>query len=234
MNTSSPTVPEISLVLPVHRQADHIAAAVQGLHGALVDLRAAFEIILVPNGPDDGSKDICARLAADLAGVRSVESPVGGWGNAVRLGISAAKGGLIAYSNSARTHPQELTALLQASLSEPTAVIKAIRPLRGSLMRGVGSWLYNLECRVLLGIGTKDINGTPKIFRREFAALLALQSPGDLIDLEFLCLCKVHGYPVLEIALMQHRRYGGRSTTGWRTAVGLYAGAIRFLIKGLP
>ena len=228
------TVPELSLVLPVYQQADHIAAAVQAFHGVLAGMGPAFEIILVPNGFDDGSEEICAGLAERLADVRSIGSPEAGWGRSVRVGIAAAKGRLIAYSNSARTQPQELAALLRAALSEPTAVTKAIRPVRGSLVRGIGSWLYNVECSMLLGTGTKDINGTPKIFPREFAALLALQSCDDLIDLEFLCLCRRHGYPVREIALTQDQRYGGQSTTGWRTAARLYAGAIRIWMKGLP
>jgi hypothetical protein len=192
----------------------------------------AFEIILVPNGCSDGSEEICATLAERLAGVRCIASPESGWGRAVRIGIAAAGGRLIAYSNSARTQPQDLATVLQAALSEPLVVTKAVRPVR-TLVRGIGSWLYNVECRILLRTGTQDVNGTPKVFPRQFDALSALQRCDDLIDLEFLCLCRRNGYPIREIALTHDQRHGGRSTTGWRTAVRLYAGAIQFWMKGL-
>ena len=200
----------------------------QQFHRTLSRLGSTFEIILVPNGQDDGSGSICAGLAESLAGVRCIGLQEAGWGRAVRTGIAATRGRLIAYSNSARTQPEDLAALLRAALSEPGTVIKAVRPFRGSFVRRIGSWLYNVECRLLLGTATRDVNGTPKVFPREFTALTALQRCNDLIDLELLWLCRRLGYPVREIALTQDRRRGGRSTTGWKTARGLYAGAIGF------
>ena len=65
--------------------------------------RPLHEIVLIPNGSTDDTEAVCANLAATIADVRSEPAPRGGWGHAVRHGISKAKGDLICYTNSART-----------------------------------------------------------------------------------------------------------------------------------
>ena len=216
--------PALSLVLPVHDQADHLEAVVRRLADALSELGVAYEILLVPNGCSDDSAAICDRLAADLPKVRSLPIAGRGWGVAVRAGIAAAAGRLIGYSNAARTQPADLVRIVDEALRQPR-IVKATRVLRERSVRRWGSRLYNLECRLLFGLAGCDINGTPKVFPRDCAALLDLAQDGDLLDLEFIVTCRRRGYPVTEIPIRSDRRHGGRSTTRWRSAWRLYRGA---------
>ena len=214
-----------SIVLPVHNQADHIGSIVWGYLEVLRTLPVSSEIVLVPNACRDASVAICQTLAAAESTVRVAESPLGGWGRAVKHGLAAAAGDLLCYTNSARTTPEELALLLRYALSQPGVVIKANRKIREHWSRRIGSLLYNMECRTLFDLSNWDINGTPKVFPRAFDRLLTLTRDDDLIDAEFSLICRREGYPMLEVPILSYRRHGGKSTTNWRSAVKMYWGA---------
>jgi glycosyltransferase involved in cell wall biosynthesis len=214
-----------SIVLPVHNQADHVRGAVEGYLAILAGLPGAYELVLVPNNCSDDSEHVCAELAAGEERVRSVVLAEGGWGRAVRAGLAAAGGERLAYTNSARTSPETLALMLTYASVYGDIVVKANRRIRDSLVRRMGSVIYNLECRALLDLASWDINGTPKIFPRSFEGLTRLRRDDDLIDAEFLAVCAQREYPVLEVPLLLTQRHGGRSTTGLRSAARMYRGA---------
>lgn len=216
-----------SVVLPVYNQGDHVVELVESYIRALRGKIGPYELILVPNGCTDDSVDLCARLAREHDEVRTLPLERGGWGNAVRCGLAEARGELICYTNSARTTAEILTLLLVYSSIFPEVVLKANRRIRESKRRRLGSLLYNLEARALFDLSIWDINGTPKVFPRTFSKLLELERDDDLIDLEFNAVCRREGYPVIEVPILATIRHGGRSTTNYRSAVGMYVGAYR-------
>jgi hypothetical protein len=144
----------------------------------------------------------------------------------VRCGIAESRGDLLCYTNSARTTGEDLRLLLRVGLAMPDMVVKANRKIRSGKRRRAGSLLYNLEARALFDLPVWDINGTPKVFPRAFDALLGLTRNDDLIDLEFLAVCKQRGYRVIEVPIYSSRRHGGASTTKLRSAARLYLGAL--------
>lgn len=218
---------ELSVVLPVHNQGDHIGSLVEQYTRALEQHFASFEIVLVTNGCTDDSVERCAVLEAELAPVRLIELDRRGWGHAVRMGIAAARGSVICYTNSARTSPDILILMLVYAKTYPSVVVKANRRIRESVKRRFGSLLYNLECRAVFDLSVWDINGTPKIFPRSFEKLLELRRDDDLIDLEFVLTCKEEDYPIIEVPILNTVRRGGRSTTNVRSALAMYVGALR-------
>ena len=217
----------ISLILPVRNQADHIRRIVEEYEEELARIGRPHEILLVVNASRDRSEEICRGLAEGHPSRRVLAGAAGGWGRAVRTGLAAAQGDLLCYTNSARTHPKDLSLMLFYALAYPDTVIKANRKIRESLLRRLGSLIYNLECRALFDLPYWDINGTPKVFPRRFGALLSLTEDGDLIDLEFHAVCRREGYPMLEVPILSARRHGGKSTTNFASAARLYAGAWR-------
>jgi glycosyltransferase involved in cell wall biosynthesis len=216
-----------SIVLPVHNQAGHIGGVANGYLEALAPLPDEYELVLVPNNCSDETEEVCAALEGTHDSVRSVPIAEGGWGRAVKAGLQAAEGERLCYTNSARTSPEILTLMLAYSLAYKGAVLKANRRIRDSIVRRAGSVIYNMECRALLDLATWDINGTPKIFPREFSKLRGLSRDDDLIDAEFLAVCAREGYPVIEVPLLITQRHGGRSTTNLRSAARMYWGAFR-------
>jgi glycosyltransferase involved in cell wall biosynthesis len=211
----------------VHNQADHIGSIVSGYLGALAKLGRPAEVILVTNGCTDRSPEVAAELAASNEQVRTIDLPQPGWGRSVRAGLREAGGDILCYTNSARTTPEMLSLLLIYEAAYPHVVLKANRKIRDNWRRRLGSLIYNLECRALFDLPIWDINGTPKVFPREFGALLELERDDDLIDLEFAWVCKREDYPILEVPLLATQRHGGRSTTNYGSALRMYVGAWR-------
>lgn len=215
----------ISIVLPVHNQEDHIAAIVESYIKALAVVPVSYELILVTNACRDRSGQICQELCKQYESLVTINSEAGGWGLAVKLGLAKAKGDILCYTNSARTAAEILTLTILYALAFPQVVIKAERKIRDSWRRRLGSLIYNLECRALFDLPIWDVNGTPKIFPRSFAKLLSLSRGDDLIDVEFLAICRRENYPILEVPVLSTKRHGGKSTTNYGSAIKMYWGA---------
>jgi len=217
--------PQVSVILPIHDQADHVERVVSEYEQALSRMPHPHEMILAVNGSSDRSHEICRALERRHGTIRVLEDGRAGWGRAVRAGLAAARGEWVCYTNAARTSPQDLLLMILYAITNPGVVIKANRRVREGLVRRFGSLLYNLECRLLFDLPYWDVNGTPKVFPRSFDRLLALTRDDDLIDAEFSSICRREGYPMLEVPVFSVRRHGGRSTTGIRSAVRMYVGA---------
>lgn len=221
--------PYASLILPIHNQADHIAKVVAGFLADFAKLPRPVELVLVPNGCHDASPEICAELAARHPDAVQLVGPLkrGGWGRAINAGLDAARGEVLGYTNSARTTPETATLMLAYAMAYPDAALKAQRRIRESALRRAGSVLYNFECRRLFDLATWDIDGTPKFFPRRYHHLMQLSSDAELYDLEWMRACRYAGYTVVEIPIYPTERFGGRSTTSYRSALRMLLGAYR-------
>ncbi len=222
---------DLSIILPVHNQAEHIRRVVQGYHECLQPTGYRYEIILVLNGCTDASEHVCQELSLETPEIHVVTSPPG-WGAAVRAGLATARGRVLCYTNSARTSPERLAQFIGYGLRNPGVVIKANRRRhKDSFLRRLGSLLYNVQCRWLFDLPMWDINGTPKAFPAELYPKMNLQRNDDLIDLEFNVRCHQANVEMLEIPVFFTPRHGGRSTTGWTSALRLYTRAFKFWLE---
>jgi len=218
----------VSIVMPVYNQADHIGAVFEEYLPRLGRLRMPYELLPVVNGPrTDRSLEICREFSGRYPAIRTLCVDEGGWGRAVRHGLTQARGDLLCYTNTARTTGNDLLLMITYGAIHPDCVIKANRKIRESKLRRLGSLLYNLECRALFDLAYWDINGTPKVFSRSMTPLLHMGSNDDLIDLEFNVLCKREGYQVLEVPILSSSRRSGKSTTGLQSAIRMYRGAMK-------
>jgi dolichol-phosphate mannosyltransferase len=218
------SAPRFSVVLPCRNQADHIAGVLASYAGPLSG--RDYELVVVPNACADRTPEIVRAAAAADPRIRVIENPRGGWGLSVLTGLAAARGAILCYTNSARTDPAHVAAVLDLCAAGDPRLVKVRREKRGAPLREAGSWLFNLEGRLLFGLRVRDVNGTPKAFPRALYEDARLFSEGDLLDLELLAKLTRRGVPIVEVPVEGFRRHGGRSSTNLRTAFGLYAGAL--------
>lgn len=223
-------LPGWSIVLPVHNQADHLARVVQS-YLEVLPTDGSSQVLLVPNGCTDDSVVVCQRLADGSSAVAVVSCERSGWGAAVRTGLAAASGDRLCFTNLARTSARDLQAVLFLAQANPDAAVKAVRTGRERWLRRAGSAAYNAQARLTFGVRSRDVNATPKAFPRGFSPLLHLTRDDDLLDLEFVVSCQENGFALLEVPIRDTRRHGGRSTTGWRTAMRLYTGALGMRVR---
>ena len=232
--SASAAAPDLSVILPFRNQADHLASLIGRYLDALRPQPWSFELVLVPNACTDDSVRLCRELEKADPRVRSVENARGGWGLSVRVGLAAAKGSHLCYTNSARTEPAQIPEVYSLARQRGTIIVKTVRRSRGNMLREYGSLLYNLECRALFQLRCRDVNGTPKVFPRTLLDQVRLTSDGDLLDVELLAKAKRLGWPVAEIAVEGWKRHGGKSSTNLASARRMYLGALELWWKGLP
>lgn len=116
----------VSVVLPTYRQVEHIESVLRGYDEQLALLPMASEIVVVVNGPPDGSLEMCRSIEQEIERVHVIESRPG-WGNAVRHGLEKAQGDLLCFTNSARTSAERLSLVLGYAIRNPGVVVKASR-----------------------------------------------------------------------------------------------------------
>lgn len=219
--------PQFSIILPIHKQSDHLKQLIDQYQEQLKKLPASYELLLISNGDDEETLRAAESLTLKYDNLKVFHTPHSGWGRAIQLGLKQAQGEIICYTNSARTASKDLLLFLVYAYAYPTAVLKANRSIRDSMIRAAGSFLYNIECRAIFNLNNWDVNGTPKVFPRTFGKLLELKRDDDLIDLEFSLICKQENYPLLEIPILSTKRHGGYSTTKMLSAIRMYAGAFQ-------
>ncbi|SOC87174.1 Glycosyltransferases involved in cell wall biogenesis [Curtobacterium sp. 314Chir4.1] len=106
--------PLVSIVMPVHRRADVVGAAIASVRA---QQHAAWELVVVDDGSGDDTVDVVRRAAADDARVRLIERENGGAGAARNTGLAAVRGDFVAFLDADNTwRPEHLAAALAALL----------------------------------------------------------------------------------------------------------------------
>jgi glycosyltransferase involved in cell wall biosynthesis len=87
--------PRYSIVVPVHNEAECLAAEVTELVGGLQAEGVDYELILAENGSSDDTGAIGESLAEANARIRVLRVPVADYGAAMKAGMLAGRGDLI-------------------------------------------------------------------------------------------------------------------------------------------
>jgi dolichyl-phosphate beta-glucosyltransferase len=90
--TASPTY---SIVIPVHNEAECLAAEVAELVGGLQKNDVDYELLLAENGSSDNTAEIGESLAAMNNRIRVLRVPVADYGAAMKAGMLQGRGELI-------------------------------------------------------------------------------------------------------------------------------------------
>jgi dolichol-phosphate mannosyltransferase len=168
MTTNEPTV---SVIVPVRNEADNIAPLVGEIAGALSG-HWAFEVVYVNDGSTDGTDAELTRLMAVHPWLRRVRHRQScGQSAAVRSGVAAARGALIATIDGDRQNdPAFIPALLRAleAGSPRVALIAGQRVGRkASGFKKFQSRVANAVRGAVLRDGTRDTGCGLKAFRRD-------------------------------------------------------------------
>lgn len=106
--------PLVSIVMPVHRRADVVGAAIDSVRA---QQHANWELVVVDDGSGDDTVDVIRGAAADEPRVRLIERENGGAGAARNTGLAAVRGDFVAFLDADNTwRPEHLSAALAALL----------------------------------------------------------------------------------------------------------------------
>ncbi|HET6775189.1 MAG TPA: glycosyltransferase [Acidimicrobiales bacterium] len=197
----------LSVVVPAYDEADRIGRTVQDLRDGLADVAAAggLEIVVVDDGSTDGTSD--AALAAGASQV-VVQPRNRGKGAAVRVGVLAARGRTVAFTDADLAYgPDQVQRVLDAVEDGWDVAIgdrrhpQARTLVAPSRLRAVGSRAINLlGYAVLLG-SYRDTQGGLKAFRSDVARFVFARTRVDrfAFDIEVLHLVERHQLSLVEV-----------------------------------
>lgn len=208
---------ELSLILPVHNQANIIEPVYKDILITLNKLGISYECILVENGSTDDTKSVVFHLAKTYPNTQAFTAPKG-YGSAVLEGITKARGTYICYMPSdGQIDLSVLTGLWRLAKSGHWDVVKVKRVTRETYARLLFSRVLAYLTAILFWIPPWDMNGSPRIVLRSKITQLHLTYRDSFIDIEFAVKAHALGWKIMEIPMKTLPRYGGVSTRSWRT-----------------
>jgi putative flippase GtrA len=197
----------LSVVVPAFDEADRIGGTVQALRDGLAGVAASggLEIVVVDDGSTDGTAD--AALAAGASQV-VVQPRNRGKGAAVRVGVVAARGRTVAFTDADLAYgPDQVQRVLDSVEDGWDVAIgdrrhpEACTLVAPSQLRAVGSRAINwLGYAVLLG-SYRDTQGGLKAFRSDVARFVFARTRVDrfAFDIEVLHLVERHQLSLIEV-----------------------------------
>jgi len=213
----------LSLVLPAYNEAAGLREMVEDLLEALTNAQIPFELILVDNGSQDGTKHVIHALVGRDVRIKATYIPVNrgfGWG--VLCGLREASGDVVGYmASDGQVHPKDVARLVELLDVESCDIAKVRRDVRedGSL-RKFQSGAFNLLMRRVFGISCGDVNGSPKIMRCDVLDRLVLTSRDWFLDAEIMIKAHKLGLTLAELPIRARARVHGRSNVSIRSVFG--------------
>lgn len=204
---SSAEQPGVALGIPCHNEAPAVAAVIAAWRRALPEA----EIVIFDNDSTDGTGDIARAL-----GVRVVEVPARGKGNAVRAMFETlADRQAVVMVDGDGTYPAEAVGpMLRAVLDgKADMAVGARRPVDapGAMtpVRGVGNVLIRAAFRVLIGPGTGDLLSGYRVFSARFLREVRPRSTGFEIEAELASEAVCRRLRTVEVPIAYHPRFAG-------------------------
>lgn len=221
----------MSLVLPLYNEADGIARIIADLTEVLQREGIAFQLVLVNNGSVDGSGAILLELAGADPRLHITTVPVNqGYGWGIISGLNEATGDVVGFMCAdGQIDPGDVVKVYRRLVEGGFDLAKVVRVTReDGLQRRVMSWVYNTFFRLLFQFKEYDINGTPKLLRRERLAQLHLTSKDWFIDAELMILAVRNRFSIGEVPVNFFARGHGASNVSLATSFQFIRNMFRF------
>ncbi|MBN2518228.1 MAG: glycosyltransferase family 2 protein [Candidatus Altiarchaeota archaeon] len=214
--------PELSLVVPCYNEGRNIESVANGLASEFRRDGIDYELVLVDNGSRDNTRAVIEGLQKKNPRIKLavVERNIGyGWG--IITGLKQANGIFVGYAWADNQVPVEKTAEIFKKLKEENLdLCKATRVKRhDGLRRKIESFGYNRMFKLMFRVEVSDINGCPKIMRRELYEKTDPKSKDWFIDAEFILRASQLGKRIGEVPVVFNERKDGKSNVSFITVL---------------
>jgi len=224
--TTNKTTFELSVVIPIHNEIDHLASLTQEIYCALTP-HFAFEVIYVDDGSQDNSLEHLQALQQEFSTLKIIRHQRScGQSRALYTGIRYAHAPwIVTLDGDGQNDPADIPKLWQAlTCTESPQLTRAIVGYRikrqDSFAKRFASIIANAIRAQILRDKTPDTGCGLKLFSRDFFLNLPYF---DHMHRFLPALMQRHGGEVVSVAVNHRPRMTGRSNYGTldRLAVGI-------------
>ena len=196
-------LPEVTVVIPVHDEADYLPTALPRLFDEMGTVQASVRVLIAENGSTDGTPDLVREAKGSYPNLDLLELPEANYGAAMRDGFLAATSEWVvnfdidyfsgAFLNDALSHADSADIVLASKR------IAGAEDRRGPT-RQLATFTFNQILRVALGSGVSDTHGM-KLVRSTVVHDVApsVISTTDLFDTELVVRAERAGYRIVEL-----------------------------------
>lgn len=200
---TEPSPPDVTVVIPVHNEADYLPTALPVLLAEMDEVRATVRVLIVENGSTDDTAALvkAAMPGHDELGLLQLANP--DYGAAMREGFLAATSEWVANFDidyfSGRFLEDALALADEADLVLASKRADGADDRRGAWRR-FATWTFNQVLRFALGSKVSDTHGM-KLVRHTVVADVGASviSTTDLFDTELVVRAERAGYRIVEL-----------------------------------
>ncbi len=209
----------LSVVIPAHNEEGSIAPTLNALFTKLSEEGIAHELLVVNDHSKDRTAEVLADLRSAIPSLRVVENEgPGGYGYAVRCGLSNFKGDRVAVVMADLSDPPEDLVRFHRKMDEGYDCVFGTRWSMGGrvhdypMPKRVVNRMANMLVRIVFGLKYDDCTNAFKLYRREtIEGLQPLLSPHFNLTLELPLKAIVRGYSYAVLPNSWHNRKAGES-----------------------
>lgn len=214
MAVREPTIPDLSVVVPLYNEAGNVRPLYGAVRSAL-DYGIRWELLLV----DDGSRDATAELAGELARedgrVRLIRLARNfGQTGAMQAGFDQSRGrAVVSMDGDLQNDPRDIPMLVER-LGDEYDLVAGYRVARQDrlMSRRLPSWVANHLIRWVTGVDIRDNGCSLKAYRRELLGQIRLYS--DMHRFIPAIAAGMAGARITEVPVRHHARRHGESKYG--------------------
>jgi glycosyltransferase involved in cell wall biosynthesis len=208
---TSEAPPTISIVIPVHNEADYLPGAVDELFAEIADVPASITVLMAENGSTDGTGETVRELVGRYPGLSLLQLPTPDYGAAMREGFLSTDGEWVVNFDIDYFSADFLRSVVE--IGNDADIVLASKRAEGAddrrgNVRRLATWTFNQVLRFVLSSGVSDTHGM-KAIRREVIEQIAADviSTQDLFDTELVVRAERADYRIVEVpAVVEEKR----------------------------
>lgn len=210
------TEPHISLIMPCYNEEESLPYTVPRLVRAFERENYRLQLVVVDNGSRDRTWALIQALAGSHPQIVPVQVATNiGFGNGILSGIPFATADWVGtVAADGQVDPEDLVRLFEAASATNGMILAKVRRRfrMDGFLRKIVSVSYNGFVWILWPrLGSLDVNGQPRLMRREVLHSMQLASTNWLLDPEMLVKAHHLGVRVLELNVFARMRGNGLS-----------------------
>lgn len=181
-----------------------------------------FELVLVLNGPQDNTGSLAAKLAQQFPEITLVHLGINrGYGGGMQAGLCVAGSPIIGFlCGDEQIESADVAKVFAVALEGKYDLVKVARTVRqDGWQRVIITRIYNLLFRALYGGNSWDINGTPKVFKKEALEKLNLTAEDWFLDAQVMMQSYRLGFSIKEVPVVFKARLRGSSNVRLTTLI---------------
>ena len=227
-NPTKQSLPEISVVVPMHNELDNLPSTVDRISSILAGTSRSFEIVAVDDGSTDSTRSRLESIAQSDPRLQVVTYAKNrGRGYALRRGFDAARGSIIVTIDADLSYdPSHIIGMLAILEERPEIDFVVGSPYtKGGATENVpkGRLLISRWGNRVLGLampgGLTTVTGILRAYRREVLDVLDLESNDKDLHLEIVSKAIAAGFTPAEMPATLTGRQRGKSKFFFKATV---------------